>query len=298
MSVVTKVLTVLLVVLCIAFSMAAISFTAGTENWHQLAEDYRKQARIADAQQRSLMASHAAEKATLRDALKSHIDRINDVEADLEDETERVARQDGQIAQLGADKRRADALAQRLANELGIAQVARAAVQEQRQELETRNIELERRNIDLNERVNELTTQVTVLVQQQRQQEQQVNILREENRKIAQQASVPAAPDMGAGLAGLAQMGARPLTPPTAESILGQVLAVEGDLVTISVGSSDRVRKDAVFVIFRGKQYIGDMVITDVEPDLSAGRLMISMAGLSPRPGDRVQDEYHFAVPR
>ncbi|MEE9297248.1 MAG: hypothetical protein V3W34_20095 [Phycisphaerae bacterium] len=297
MSAVTKVLTVLLAVLCIAFSMTAVSFTARTENWKALAEDYRSVAQIAGTEQRSLMAAHAAELASARDSIKNSLDRINRLERELQQATQQVAAQRGEIAQIAAEKGRSDALAQRLTNELGVAQKAREAVEEQRRQFETRNIELERRNIDLNGRVNELTTQITVLNQKVRQQEQQIHILREEGRVLARRAGAPGTVldsaimgDGGMGTIGAPRVAAVP-------KISGHVLFVDGDLVTLSVGSADRVEKGQVFVVFRGTQYIGDVQITDVEPNLSSGRFIRSAPGASPRKGDRAEDEYHFAAP-
>ena len=50
MSTATKVFTVLLVVLAIAFSMATVSFVARTHDWRKLATDYRRQAHAAYTQ--------------------------------------------------------------------------------------------------------------------------------------------------------------------------------------------------------------------------------------------------------
>lgn len=298
MSAVTKVLIIVLVVLCVAFSMTAISFVASSANWKALAEEYLNEAQIADAHQRNLMAAHAAELASARDTMRNLRDRINQLEADLQDATEQTAHQAGEIAQLQSDNRQADALSQRLTNELGIAQAGRAAVQSQRKELESRNIVLEKRNVDLNERVNELTTRVTVLVQQQRHQAQQMSILRSENQKLAQQAGEPIAGGAEA-VPGAGMRGVKPLSGAPVPRISGHVVAVDGDFVTISVGSADQVKKGAIFVIFReGSTYIGDIEITDVEPNLSAGRIIRSVPGVAPRKGDQVQDEYQFLSPR
>lgn len=286
----------LLVVLSIAFSMTAIAFTARTENWKALAEGYRTETQIAYAEQRSVMAAHAAELASARDTIRNHQNRINQLESQLQSVEKEVADQQGEIAQLTAEKRRSEALAQRLTNELGVAQSARAAVAEQRQQFESRNIELERRNNDLNDRVSELTTQVTVMNQQVRQQEQQIHILREENQKLAGQSGVYSSADVS--FQGQTPGDVRPAGPGGgAPHIAGHVSFVDGDLLTLSVGSADRVQKGAVFVVYRGTQYIGDVRITDVEPNLSSGRLFRSAPGLSPRTGDRAEDEYHFATP-
>ncbi len=277
--------------------MSAISFVASVNNWKVLAEGYRNLAQVADAHERNQMAARAAELAAARDTIRVLNDRINQLEAKLLEANTEVANQKAEIARLSSDKRQADALAQRLTNELGIAQAAREEIEKQRKSLENRNIELERRNVDLNDRVNELTTRVAVLVQQQRQQAQQISMLRAENEKLAQGVgfTAAAAPRL-ATVPGMAATGmARDAELPT---ITGHVVEVEGPNVTVSVGSADQVVKGMILVISRGgTQYVGDIEITDVEPNLAAGRLVRSAEGMSPRKGDQVHDEQQFANP-
>ncbi len=290
MSAVTKVLVVLLSVLCVAFSMVAIQFVATSDNWKSLSEGYRVQAQVANAGQRSLMASHAAELAASRDAIQASSDRVNDLAVELQSAKDGLARRDGELTQVVSEKRQADVVIQRLTNELSIAQKGRESVESQRGQLESRNIELERRNIDLNERVNELTTQVTVLTRQARQQAQQLAMLRNESKLTP----VGGGSTGGHGLSGSVQA----LSPHATPHISGHVVAVDDKLVTVSVGSSDRVDSGSVFVVFRGSEYIGDVEITDVEPNLSAGRLIRLGSARLPEVGDKVEDEYHFAQPR
>ncbi len=294
MSAVTKVLIIVLVVLCVAFSMTAIAFVAHSNNWKELAEDFMNEAQIADAHLRSATAAHAAELASARDSIRGLNDRMNGLIGELETSMSEVSRKQGEITRLEADKQQADALAQRLTNELGIAQAGRVAVEGQRAELETRNIELERRNIDLNDRVNELTTRVTVLVQQQRQQAQQIAILRDENQKISQQVGVPVS-GAASSLQPAGMASVKPLGQANLPKISGHVVGTEGNFVTISVGSADLVKPGSVFVIIRdGKEYVADIEITDIEPNLSAGRILRSAQGFSPQQGDEAHDEYSF----
>lgn len=55
--------------------------------------------------------------------------------------------------------------------------------------------------------------------------------------------------------------------------IRGQVTAVDGSLASISVGSSSGVRRNMTFHVARGTQYLGELVVTDIEPTEAAGRL-------------------------
>lgn len=82
--------------------------------------------------------------------------------------------------------------------------------------------------------------------------------------------------------------GVTAMTPVAPTAIRGKVLEVSGDIVTVSVGAADGVKKDMVFVIHRGGEYVGDLQISLVDPEQSAGRLVRSR--FTPGPGDLVTD--------
>ena len=98
-------------------------------------------------------------------------------------------------------------------------------------------------------------------------------------------------------ISGAGAMRITPLTNRAPARISGQVQSVKGHLVIISVGSADNVQKGTTFVVFRGTDYVGDVEITDVQPNMAAGRLIRTRPGMSVRAGDQVQDEFHFATP-
>jgi hypothetical protein len=56
--------------------------------------------------------------------------------------------------------------------------------------------------------------------------------------------------------------------------ISGQITEIEDNLAAISVGSSSGVRQDMTFYVYRNDQYLGNLLITDVEPTESVGRLV------------------------
>ena len=285
MSTLTKIFIVLMVVFSIAFTMTMISFVAKTTDWKGLATDYRNELQIVETHMRKQAAAHAAEKTAWLDTKGSLEDRIANLQASETEMSGQIAKLEDDSARLKAENNSSSALAHRLTTELQVAQAGWLEQRDQRKEIEQRNMELERRNIDLNERVNELTSQVLVLVQQQNQLEQQVNILRDENQKLAQGVRPEAGAAVFAGGAG----GVEPVSPATTTPIRGRIVEVQGDLATISVGSADGVQPGTVFVIYRGSDYIGDLKITDVEPDLAAGRVIHARA--TPRADDMVADE-------
>ena len=296
MSTLTKVFVVLLLVFSIGFSAMTVSMVARTTDWREAADKYREHARIADTNLRHAHAQSATVQATLRDELRAQQAELEQKDDELQAVRNETAQLRSELDKATAERSSSDALNRGLLGQLQAAEAARAEYRKQRDELESRNIDLARRNIDLNDRVNELTVQVDVLVEQRRQYEQQLNTLRAENEQLSQQAR-----RASRGLAlespeGVAMSKVSALTPVPAKAIRGRVLEVSGNLLTVSVGSADGVRKDMVFVVHRDGQYVGDVRIDLVDPNQSAGRLVRST--LAPTPGDQVTDEVGLSSSR
>ena len=288
MSTLAKVFIVLLVVFSIAFTSMSVSMVAQTTNWRDTAEKYRENAQISATNLTHAHAVISATAATAWDELRTHLARIGGLEVKLEASRAELARGNSEVDRVNAEKSSAEAMSRGLLSQLQAADAARGEYRRQRDALELSNIELEKRNIDMNDRVNELTARVDVQLEQKRQYEQQLNILRGENQKLQQQV---AGASVGVALEhpeGAAMPNVKPINPVAAREIRGTVVDLAGELVTISVGSADGVQKGMVFVIYRNDEYVADVRIDLVQPDRSAGRLLTSK--LNPQPGDRVAD--------
>lgn len=284
MSTLTKIFIVLMAVFSIAFTMSTINFVAKTNNWRSLAEQYRGQLQVVESNMRNQAAAQAAEKTAWLDARNDLQRTTDDLRKESESQLAQIAEMRNQLAKVETEKNTAMAQATRLASELTVANNGWLEQRKEREGLEQRNMELERRNLDLSERVNEQTAQILVLVQQQNQLEQQINILREERSRTSQTGGPVTGryvPDEFGGVSAAA--------PPASTPIRGHIVEVQGNIATISVGSADGVREGSVFVIYRGPDYVGDLKVTDVEPNLSAGRIIRSRS--TPRPNDQVADE-------
>lgn len=74
-----------------------------------------------------------------------------------------------------------------------------------------------------------------------------------------------------------------------AEGAAGQVMAVKGPLVSISVGSADKVRPGDYYDLSRGGSYVGRVKITSVDRNLSVGQFDTQNpgSGAPPQTGDK-----------
>ena len=55
--------------------------------------------------------------------------------------------------------------------------------------------------------------------------------------------------------------------------IRGEITDILGDRAAISVGSSSGVRENMEFNVFRGSEFLGSLVVLEIAPTESAGRL-------------------------
>ena len=295
MSTLTKVFVVLLVFFSIAFTSVAVSIVAQTRNWRDLAEKYQEHARIADTNLRHEIAANAAMLAAARDQSRDQSAAIADLETKLASAAADVARFEASLARLEVDKGGVDAMNRGLLAELQAASSGRDIYRDQRNELETQNMDVQQRNIECNDRVNELTARMDMMLEQRRQYEQQLNILKSENLRLAQRGGGAA---MGLALedpAGIALPGVVAVDPIPGRSVNGRVVQISGDLLTVSVGKADGVRKGMVFVITRGSEYVGDMRVSMVRPDESAGKIVRSAPAMAVKRGDQVTDAASLA---
>jgi len=288
LSVLTKVFIVLLVISSIAFTSMTVAVVARTPNWRDLADKYQEHARVADTALRHEIAANAALLATLRDDVQLKLERIGGLETGLQSARNEAAQLRAEVAKAGAERSSAEAMNRGLFAQLQATEKARSEYLKQRDGLEKTQIDLQQRNIDLSDRVNELTSQVSVLREQQRHYEQQINILRTENERLAQVARVPSRALTLEAPSAAAMPGVTALTPVPARAIRGKVLDVSGSLITISVGRADGVKKDMVFVVHRQGQYVGDIQVSMVDPNQSAGRIV--KANMTPQAGDDITD--------
>lgn len=289
MSTLTKVFVVLLTVFSIAFTVMTVSITAQTTNWRDLAQKYENHAVVADTHLRNMIAANAAELASARDALSASLTKIKELEEANKKSSDEAAQLKLEQARAAAEKSNAEAMNRGLLAQLQVAEDGRSEYRKQRDDLETRNAEIETRNIDLNDRVNELTAQVTVLLEQRRQFEQQLALLKSENERLATSTQRVSSAMSLESPTGKALPGVSATSPVATRAIRGRLTDVQGDMVTLSVGSADGVQKEMRFVIYRDDQYVGDLMVSLVEPNQCAGRLIRTKG--APNVGDAVVDE-------
>lgn len=81
------------------------------------------------------------------------------------------------------------------------------------------------------------------------------------------------------------------------DAIVGQVPPLEGQIVEVSpvvpivmlsIGENDKVKKGYQFTVYRGSNYIGQVVVEETYPDMSAARINKEMTKRAIKKGDKV----------
>jgi hypothetical protein len=284
---VAKVFLVLLVIGAIALSTASITITAQTRNWRTMAENYRQEAVAAWANQTSYTAEATVRQEQLTADLQAKAEQIGGLQKTLAARQQDLAQQQVEIERLKVESASDKAAVLKLTTAMKTEQDRAGQLQEQNQQALARALDLEKRNIDMNGRVQELTASVNVLENQTRVLQQRNYGLQEQVTKLRETMSL--GPQNSATGVQPATGAAQPLSSPAATPIRGKVLQIEGNVVGLSVGSSDGVKPNMAFVIFRGDKSLGRILIRDVDPQVSAGTLDKKFGDI--QVGDLVIDE-------
>ena len=289
MNTLTKVFVVLLLIFSITFTVMAIQFSLNVPDWKAQAEKWKITAQQVDTQNRHLFAAKAAQLAQAADDRRTWNQQRDQQSQELSRLVNELNGYKSRLAKSEADFSGQLATIKKLSAELGIAQTSAEKAREHRQTLEDRNIYLEQARLDLTQSLNEKFAMITVLDQQSRQQEQAVNLCMEQLDKVSSGSGRQLGSDLGQAMVLPPADKVRPQGSPRVAAIRGHIEEVSGELASISVGSNDGVRVGMTFIVLNDSGYLGDLIITDVEPDSSAGELKFVTSRISS--GDRVVDE-------
>jgi len=267
----TKVFVVLLFVFSIAFTSSVIVHIGAEDHWKALANDYRARAHAADAHVRNWTAITAAQMEACQDRLAEQARAYEELQGRFEQVQRALTEVKSELQAANVRNDNLQTSIAKLTSQVDALQKERTVLRDQRNELESENVKLEKRNIELNDRVRELSTKVTSLTHQVRQLQQKAYAQAEEIQRLQARLSRPREGEIA--VVGPELETARAAEPPKVARIEGRVTEVDGRHASISVGSADGVEKGMVFIIHRGAQYLGDLTITLVEPERSAGVL-------------------------
>ncbi len=291
MNTLTKVFAVLLVIFSIAFTMMTIQFSANVPDWRNEAEKWRNSAKQTDTHNRNLVAVKVALEAQAQDDRRRWQEQKEQSSGDLANTLGELNDYKTRLAKAESDLSAQSATVKKLSAELSIAQASASKAREHLVAVEERNLYLEKANADMNASLTEKIATITVLDQEKRQQEQQINLLRQEQGRSAR--TSPGDSALWDDLVVPRRDKVRPESPARAVSIRGHIAELDGNLASISVGTNDGVEVGMTFIIYNNKgDFLADLEITEVAPNSSAGDLKFVTKPISI--GDVAEDEISY----
>lgn len=216
--------------------------------------------------------------------------RIAELDNQLRERTGQL--QDAQQQLLAANSANADVRSQLASLTAGLGQATQvnSALQEELKERREAMLKLQTRSIELSEEVRQKATAAETLGREIRLIKEQMADLESQNRELIVKLekagstvkTVDAAP--GAAMPGVIDLARESFD--SRVLIRGLVTHVQklGDdvYVAVNVGTNDQVKEGMRFIVHRGDQFLGDLVITKVDLNSAAGRVVLQKAEIVP----------------
>ncbi len=285
MSTTAKVFVVLLVLLSVVFAIMNVTFVALSTDWKKQAQGWRDQAQAARVESMAVQASSKATEQQLQSQITQLTGQVTQLQNSVAKLETDLAGKNREIATEKDARAAAEANSERMSQLQKLDKERTTRLEDRNKKLQDDMIKLQKVNQDLDERCKELTMKLAIRDEEKRALLEQRYALQQQLEKIQK---APRA--AGASSAPVAQ----PLSAAPSTSIRGQVLEVKGNVASISIGSADGVSEGMSFIVYRGKDYLGKLRVTMVEPNRAGGDLAMVRGEI--RPQDRVADERSFGA--
>jgi myosin heavy subunit len=283
LSVLTKVFVVLVTVLSVLLVALIVPFVANTQNYRQLYESAQSQARGAEVKAASVQAeinaaqeANALRVAELNNKNQQLTATINTLQTDLADARANGAKSASDLAKLQADVSRLSAAANTSASLLD---ATRSELSQWREKAVAADTQL----IQRADRINQLESTNETLVRSVDRLREQMTALQEQSKELEKLwASVPeSVRQQVTGQTASADGGEVAST----VAIRGQVTKVETmddtTFVQLNVGSNDGVRPNMKFLVHKGDQFVGTVMVSAVDANASAGRVTLAQGTIT-----------------
>lgn len=281
MSPLTKVFVVLVTVLSVVLVALVVPFVANTENYKAKlavaqsdrdaaaarAKGLETAAGIAAERDAERVANLVNENRLLTTQRNEYANKLGDISSSLSSERAAKGKADADVSRLSASNAQLTSITAALQTELSL----------RRKE----NEEKQATAIAQADQIRDLEGAKETLSRQVRSLQQQVVAVQDRNKTL-EDAMARLDPSTRAQIMGGEQTGGPEFEAST--PILGKITAVqrvaEDTFVQINVGKNDGVQANMKFLVHRGNQFLGTLVITTVDARAAAGRLRLSQGDI------------------
>ena len=268
MSILTKILAVLLSVFSLLLVGMVVVYVGNSNNFRALYEEQKTLNTVMSG--------------TVSEATQNYNDLVKksgELQKKLQDEIQSLKAEKNQLA---SDFRKSERLSMQYQNQAnsmtsvlaGFDQSVKnllASLNKTQEELDLARAE----GIKSQKELNQMTSDLYEKIVQLQSIEAERRRLLEQNTELEKQTAPIDTPRVvTAPVTPLPRQAATPLmSTPIGTDIKGMILEVDGNLVTLSVGSADGVAKNMVFHVTRGDRFVCDVIVTNVDINRCAGTL-------------------------
>lgn len=272
MSVLTKILTLLVSLLAIFLCGIVVVFVTSSYNWKQASQESETLAKAAQVQ------AAAAENAKLRQSErdKSLIESQNEMIRVLLEENSVLAQQlrteaEGKTA---ATKNAATAMtvSASLSTTIDNLRTTREFVQQKLESSQGSQLRAEAQVVELNQELDRTRATLGQLKEIGRRSLEQIRNLEEDNANLRQRLEDVKLASSEVRIEG--DQVKQAVRVSSRVPIRGEIKDIRDDRASISIGSSSGVRENMEFNVIRGREFLGNLLVTHVQASEAAGTLI------------------------
>ncbi len=272
MSIFTKILVVLVMVLAVLLSALVVPFVVNTDTFKQRWLDAEGRAKVAEVN----AAQREADLATTLQSLNEKISQLQNENkallAQISVKDTRIQEQQARVIELQSSEADVRSELARLGTGLKQASQINEMLQTEIKARRDQQLRLEIRSIELADSLRDKSTESDTLLAQVRLAKEQISALHKQNEELESRSG---------NMLQSEDPGLQELMPTVVARtpILGRVTGVKQQddhlYVAINVGAEDQVKAGMLFMIHSGDAYVGDVLITKVDSNSAAGRVTI-----------------------
>ncbi|MBN2376771.1 MAG: hypothetical protein JXD22_10235 [Sedimentisphaerales bacterium] len=272
MSVLTKILTLLVSLLAIFLCGIVVVFVTSSNNWKQASQTSETLAKAAQVQ------AAAAENAKLRQSErdKSLIESQNEMIRVLLEENSVLAQQLRTEAEqkTAATKNAATAMtvSASLSATIDNLRTTREFVQQKLESSQGSQLRAEAQVVELNQELDRTRATLDQLKEIGRRSQEQIRNLEEDNANLRQRLEDVKLASSEVRIEG--DQVKQAVRVSSRVPIRGEIKDIRDDRASISIGSSSGVRENMEFNVIRGREFLGNLLVTHVQASEAAGTLI------------------------
>lgn len=279
MSIFTKIFVVLVMVLSVLLAALVVPFVVNTDNYREKWQNVQSQLNVQKYNAADREADLAQDIQKKNEMIKTYEDQVARLQAEVNNRDTQIQNLQAQVISLQNANSDVRGQLARLSTGLEQATQINEMLQSEVKNRREKMLTLQTQNIELTESLRDRTTQVDTLVRQVRLLKEQQEDLATQNERLSTtvaslQQYADKAEDLPGKLKSKLDTGVRP--PVTIRGVVTDVKQIGDDqFVALNVGANDKVAEGMKFMIHRGDQYLGDVVVTQVDLNTSAGRVTL-----------------------